>query len=113
MQPPGSAPIVPKAPVQMIVCPLMMPSARTKTVTLRPVPADLLAALSLPDTPRPTDPNYACAAYADVPRVVFVQTADGSLYRLHIPVDGACGHYLPGPLRLLDHYAPALVPSVG
>jgi hypothetical protein len=88
------------------VCPLATPSPAGGPVTLRPAPADLLAALSLPDTARPKDPLYVCPAYADVPRAVFARTADGTWYQLRIPIDGACGHYLAGPLSLLNRYAP-------
>jgi hypothetical protein len=101
--------LVPAAPVEVVVCPLAIPSATGRPVTLQPVPADLLAALSLPDTARPKDPSYACPAYADVPRAVFARTADGTWYRLRIPIDGACGHYLAVPLSLLSRYAPTQV----
>ena len=74
-----------------------MPNAVHPPADLRPPPEALLAALAETDGPLPSASPYMCAAYADVPRLVYAQTADGTVYVLHIPVD-ACGHYLVNPL---------------
>jgi hypothetical protein len=94
---------VPAAPVRIVLCPLAMSNAAGPPTDLRPAPPALVRALALPDGPKPSG-QYACAAYADVPRLVYAETADGSLYLIHIPVD-ACSHYLPAAAKVLDQYA--------
>jgi hypothetical protein len=95
---------LPSAPVRLVICPLPMPNAVHPPADLRPPPHDLLDALAEPDGPKPTASPYVCAAYADVPRLVYAQTADGTVYLLHMPVD-ACGHYLMHPLTTVNRYA--------
>jgi hypothetical protein len=109
-QPDGTAPLLPSAPVRVVICPLPVPNAVSTRADLQPPPQDLLRALALADGPKPTGTPYACPAYADVPRLVYAQTADGTLYLLHIPVD-ACGHYLGAALTTVNHYAPVGPPS--
>jgi hypothetical protein len=99
-----AAELLPSAPVRLVICPLPMPNAVHPPADLRPPPRDLLDALAEPDGPKPTASPYVCAAYADVPRLVYAQTADGAVYLLHIPVD-ACGHYLPSVLTVITKYA--------
>ena len=103
-QPDDTAAVLPSVPVRMVICPLPMPDAASTKADLRPPPQDLVRALALADGPKPTGTPYACAAYADVPRLVYAQTADGTLYLLHIPVD-ACGHYLGDALTTVNRYA--------
>ena len=95
---------LPSVPVRLVICPLPMPNAVHPPADLRPPPDALLAALAESDGPLPTASPYVCAAYADVPRLVYAQTADGTVYVLHIPVD-ACGHYLVHPLTVVNQYA--------
>jgi hypothetical protein len=95
---------LPDKPVRVVICPLPMPNAVSTTADLRPPPADLLRALSLPDELAPAGSQYACAAYADVPRLVYAQVPGGTVYLMHIPVD-ACGHYLTQALTVVNHYA--------
>jgi len=95
---------LPAAPVRVVICPLPMPNPVHKTADLRPPPADLLHALALPDTPKPTGSAYACAAYADVPRLIYAEVPGGQLYLLHLPVD-ECGHYLASVLTVVNEYA--------
>jgi hypothetical protein len=90
-------------PVRIVVCPLPMANAAGPPTDLRPAPPALVRALSLPDAPKPPA-QYACAAYADVPRLVYAELADGTLYLLHIPVD-ACSHYLPAAATAVNEYA--------
>ncbi len=90
-------------PVRIVICPLPMPNASGPPTDLRPAPPALVQALSLPDAPKPTG-QYACAAYADVPRLIYAQTAAGAVFLLHIPVD-ACSHYLPAALKAVNAYA--------
>jgi hypothetical protein len=99
-----TASVLPSTPVRLVICPLPMPNVVHPPADLRPPPEALLAALAAPDGPKPTASPYMCAAYADVPRLVYAQTASGDLYLLHIPVD-ACGHYLMHPMTELDQYA--------
>jgi hypothetical protein len=94
---------LPGMPVRVIICPLSMPTAGGPPTDLRPAPPALIQALSLPDAPKPTG-QFACAAYADVPRLVYAELADGSLYLIHIPVD-ACSHYLPAAATVVNRYA--------
>jgi hypothetical protein len=95
---------LPSVPVRVVICPLPMPNAVHPPADLRPPPASLLSALAESDGPLPTASPYVCAAYADVPRLVYAQTADGAVYLLHIPVD-ACGHYLVNPMAAVNQYA--------
>jgi hypothetical protein len=95
---------LPSMPVRLVICPLPMPNAVHPPADLRPPPSDLLAALAEPDGPKPTASPYMCAAYADAPRLVYAQTAGGTVYLLHIPVD-ACGHYLMHALTAVNRYA--------
>ncbi len=99
-----AATVLPSVPVRLVICPLPMPNAVHPPADLRPPPDTLLTALAVPDGPKPTASPYMCAAYADVPRLVYAQTADGAVYLLHIPVD-ACGHYLLHPLTAVNRYA--------
>ena len=92
------------APIRIVICPLHMPGAGGPATELAPPPQALVRALSLPD--RPKQPGtYACAAYADVPQVVYAQTAGGHLYQLWVPIERSCGHYLPAAVQALDQYA--------
>ncbi len=103
-QPDGAqARTLPGAPARIVICPLPMPNAAGPPVDLRPAPPALVQALSLPDAPKPTG-QYACPAYADVPRLIYAELADGSLYLLHIPVD-ECSHYLGAALKVIAEYA--------
>jgi hypothetical protein len=99
-----AAAALPADPVRVVICPLPMPNPVHGTADLRPPPADLLHALAQPDGPKPTASPYVCAAYADVPRLVYAEVPGGQLYLLHIPVD-ACGHYLPSVLTVITKYA--------
>jgi hypothetical protein len=105
LEPAGTVRRLPAKPVSVVVCPGAVVK-RLDAVTLDPVPENLLSALAQPDPPPPAAAGVVCAMYADVIRPVYARLADGAVYRLWVPQDQACHHYVPSVVRLLDSYLP-------
>ena len=105
LQPVGTMVPLPAEPATVVICPGLLRNHK-RPADLAPVPHDVLAALATPDTPRPTSTGIACAMYADVARPVYARLPDGTVYRLWIPQDQACHHYLPAVVHVLDTYLP-------
>jgi hypothetical protein len=103
---PDAANLLPSTPASLVLCPsrTALPSSSARPVELTPPPADLLAALGRADPPAPASP-YLCPMYVDSPRAVYARLGDGVLFRLRLPEDGGCHHYLPAVLAVIARYA--------
>ena len=106
LQPVGTVARLPAAPVSVVLCPGTPPGNHRRPVTLTPVPHDLMAALATPDPGPPGGSGTVCAMYADAAHPVYARLADGTWYRLWVPQDQACHHYLPSVVRVLMRYLP-------
>jgi hypothetical protein len=105
LEPAGTVGPLPTTPAAVVICPGGLPD-HGRPVTLAPVPGTVRAALALADPQPPSGSGVVCAMYADAPRPVYARLADGAVYRLWVPQDQACHHYVPSVVRLLDSYLP-------
>ena len=87
-----------------VVCPPYLgdppvQQGKPRTLTSEAEIAALTAALSVPTETVPPASPTACAAYANVPVLIRVDTVDG-LWTASVPHDG-CSHYYPDFLRAI------------